>query len=432
MATYGDKTEPGIITQLDSALSVSTAGVSPSDVGIVGQADLTNGTADPNTAYEVTRATEARTLFGDEDESLLTNAIIDALVEGALPIYAVATSGSPATDDLSGLASTSGTLVNAPVSEDAADTSFVIDGVSKSTVVVYDDPSTYAPGADEVYLNPVTGEFELDGAPGDTDDTNDTVEYTYFEYDAALDALANQEGDEVDFVVPLSENQDVVGYAQTVVNNLANDYEFAILLAAPAMYLDPQAYVQEYNDSRLQVIYPTRFEDNRSALGAYAGKRAALGLNRTPINTRLTTSDRLAVTLSRDDRGALLEELVVPLADEAPSTRIVDDLTTISPDDPDESNIDYGFKRLVVDYIVTVTRLNEEPFIGRLNTPTTRNSFADLVAGELDELQASNAVVDYTINVEKVSADTASLEVFVDVPAPVRFIENDFLIGSGA
>lgn len=433
MATYGDKTEPGIITELDSALAVSSAGASPSDVGIVGQADLANGTADPNTTYQITRTTQARTLFGSEDESFLTGAILDAFREGAFPVYATATAETDVTgEDLSGLSSTSGTLANAPVSEVAGDTLFTIDGTDKTTVIVYDDPSTYDVPGGEVYFNPVTADFELDAVPGDADDTNDTVDYTHFDYDSACDALAADEGDVVDFFVPLSENTDVVDYAQTVVDDMEAEYNFAILLAAPGVDIDPATYTNSYDDSRLQLVYPTRFEDNRSLLGAYAGKRAALGLNRTPINTRLTTDDRLNKSVSRDARGQLIDERIVPIADENPTARIVDDPTTVTADNPDESAMDYGFSRLVMDYIITTTRLNEEPFIGRLNTAATRNTFADLVAGELDELRSSNIVAGYTINVEKASADTASLEVFVEVPAPVRFIENDFLVGSGA
>ena len=433
MATYGDKTEPGIITELDSALSVSTAGASPSDVGIVGQADLTNGSADPNTAYEVTRATEARNLFGDETESLLTAAILDAFREGAFPVYAVATDEVAVTDeDLSGLSSTSGSLNNAPVSEDAADTVFTIDGSTKSTVVVYDDPSTYSPGDGEAYLNPVTGDFELDRVPSDSDSTNDTVDYTHFDYVAGNSALATEAGEEVDFFVPLSENQSVVDDAQTTVDNMAAEYNFAVLLAAPGINVDPSTYTNPRDDSRTQLVYPTRFDDTRSALGAYAGKRAALGLNRTPINVRLETDDRLHVSLSREERGSFIDERVVPIADESPAPRIVDDPTTVTDSNEKEAGMRYGFARLVMDYIMTVTRQNEEPFIGRLNTAATRNTFADLVAGELDELQSSNIVTSYTVNVERVSADTASLEVFVEVPDPVRFIENDFLVGSGA
>lgn len=434
MATYGDKTEPGIITELDSALAVSTAGESPSDVGIVGQADLTNGTADPNTAYEVTRATEARTLFGEASESLLTGAILDAFREGAFPVYAVATAETDVTsEDLSGLSSTSGSLANGPVSENPGDTVFTIDGTTKKTIVVYDDPATYTPGADEVYLNPVTQSFELDAVPGDADSTNDTVDYTHFDYPSANTALAaGESGEAVDFFVPLSENQEVVADAQTTVDTMESEYNFTVLLAAPGINVDPSTYSNNYDDSRLQVIYPTRFDDTRSALGAYAGKRASLGLNRTPINTRLVTDDRLATSLSREERGQLIDERVVPLADESPSVRIVDDPTTVTASNVDEANIDFGFSRLVMDYIVGVTKQNEEPFIGRLNTAATRNTFADLVANELSELRSSNIIIDYTVNVEQVSADTASLEVYVEVPEPVRFIENDFLIGSGA
>lgn len=438
MATYGDKQEPGIITTLDSAFNVSTAGAAPSDLGIVGQADLTNGSASANTVYEITKATTARNLFGDASESLLTQACIDALIEGAYPVYAVATSEVAVTgEDLSGLASTSGTLANAPVSENGADTVFTIDGTAKSTNVIYTDPHAESPAAGEVYLNPVTGDFELDAAPADTDSTNDTADYTYFDYPAGNDAMRDGAGADIDFLVALSENKAVADDVQVTASELEQEYNFSIALVGPGdTAIDPSTYVNPYDDSRVQVVYGTRFEDNTSLLAAYAGQRAALGLDRTPINVSLESNKRIASyqadDLNRTGRGNLGDERVVPLADEATGPRIVDDPTSVTDTNADEANIDYGFTRLLMDYVIAVVRANEKPFIGRLNNPAVRNTFRDLVDDEMAALKRSGSVLRYTLGVSKVDATTASLELSVEVAKPIRFIENDVTVGESA
>jgi len=441
MATFGDKTEPGIVTDLSSALNVGTAGAAPSDLGIVGQADLAStgsDGADPNIVYEVTRATQARTLFGPEASSLLTQGIIDALIEGAFPVYALAPEEiDVAGEDISGVAGTSGTLSQTPVIEDAASISFTVDGVAKTTVLTYEDPSTKAPGADEVYVNPVTGAFELDVAPSDTDTSNDTADYTYYDYPTAIDAMVAGAGDTIDFFQPINENQDVVDYAQSANKSMAAEYDLALAVLGPGdTVIDPATYTQSYDDSRAQVVFGTRFEDNSSLLAAYAGKRAALGLTRTPIGLKLESTKRMASyqasLLDRTARGQLIDANVVPLADEAGGIRIVDDKTTVTSSNAQEGNIDFGFTRLVMDYIITITRANEQPFIGRLNNGAVRDAFADLVKGELVALKNSGSVLSYTVNVAKVDATTASLEVGVEVAKPLRFIENKITVGSTA
>lgn len=437
MPTYGDTTEPGIITELDSALNVNTTGAAPSNLGMVGQADLANGTAAADTVYKVTRATQARTLFGVEGESLLTQGIIDALYEGAYPVYAAAPARVSVTgEDLSGLSSTSGTLANGPATEDAADTSFTIDGVSKTTIITYEDAHSKAPGTDEVYLNPVTKNFELDAAPADTDSTNDTVDYSYFDYLPAHDAMRDQEGETIDLFVTLNENQAVADDIQTTTSEMENESNLAIGFVAPGdTIIDPANYEPTYDDSRMQVIYGTRFDDNTSLLAAYAGLRASLGLDRTPINLNLRTDKRIAGyqadLLTRNDRGNL-NDLTVPLADEADGPRVTADPTTVTSSNTEEQNMDLGFTRLLMDYIVETTRANEQPFIGRLNNPAVRNSFRDLVQAELSALKSSGIVLNYTINVEKVDATTALLEVSVDAAEPIRFIQNKVTVGNSA
>lgn len=432
MADYGTTVEPGIVTNVTSATTVSTDGASPSDVGIVGQANLgagvDEGSATPNEVYMVTRSTDARNWFGRD--SLLTEAVTDALNEGAFPVYAVATEENQVTDeDLSGLSSTSGSLADGPVIEDGSEVNFTIDGVSKTTTVTYEDPSTLSPDTDEVYLNPVTQEFELDSAPSDTDETNDTVDYAHFDYPSAHQALVDGASEAIDFFVTLSENQAVKTDAQTKLGNMAEEYNFALGIVGAGARVDPLNYSNSFDDSRIQVVYPTRDADDLSILGAYAGKRASLGITTTPINKRLNAEKNLAVGLDKAERGELIDSYVVPLAEETAGARIADDVNSVSDENSEEANIRYGFTRLVVDYVTETVHTNEKPFIGRLNSPAVRNTLEGLLNSQLKPLTRSNAVLEYTVRVRKVDATTATVELGVETAKPLRFIENEIAVG---
>lgn len=432
MASIGSTLEPGIVSNITSGSTVATGGSSPADIGIVGQADLgpdaNEGSATPNEVYLVTRSTDARNWFGVD--SLLTEAVTDALNEGAYPVYAVATQEQTVSgEDLSGLSSTGGTLAEGPVDEDPAEVTFTIDGVEKTTVKTYEDPSTLSPDTDEALYNPVTGDFELDAAPSDADDTNDTADYVYHDYPSANAELVSEASEVIDFFVPLSERLSVKSDVQTKVGNMADEYNFAVALVGAGARVDPQNYTNSFDDSRVQVIYPTRDGNGKSILGSYAGVRASLGITTTPINKRLDGEKDLAVGLNKAKRGALIDERVVPLAEEAAGARIADDVNTVSDDNTDEANIRFGFSRLVVDQVISIVHRNEQPFIGKLNTKPVRDTLQSLIDTQLRPLENGNSIIDYNVKVNPVDATTASLELGVETAKPLRFINNDIAIG---
>jgi hypothetical protein len=363
---------------------------------------------------------------------MLTQGVIDALNEGAYPVYAVATAENEVTgEDISVVSDTTVALANAPIRENPESVTVTLDGTNLTTNKVYDDVSTYSPEAGECYYNPVRGNVELPSTPGDADSTNDTVDYEWFDYAGGIDVMVDNVPEVIDFLAPLSENGDVVDDANLTVGNMEDEYNLAIAVGGADIRLDPTNFTQQYDDSRTQVIYPTRFEDNTSAVAAYVGFKAQLGLTTTPINKRLSTNKRLAVTLNRAERGSLIDEQVVPLADEARGVRVVDDPTTVSDSNTDEQNLPYGFNRLVADYIITTTRNNQKPFIGKLNSQTVRSTLEGMVDESLNQLKSSDAVISYTVNIQKEDAVTAGLEMSVDLVEPLRFIENTVTIGNG-
>lgn len=438
MTTYGDNQEPGIITDLTSSAAVPTSGEAPSDLGIVGQADLANASnpADTTKVYQVTRASKAVEWFGPKDSSLLTQGVIDALNEGAYPVYATVAPSTATTEDISGTSSTTVSLNNAPIREAESSITVTLDGTTLTTHKVLDDASTYSPASDECYYNPVRGTLELPATPSDTDSTNDTVDYDWFDYTGGIDVMTGNVAETIDFLVPLSENISVVDDANLTVDNMQDSYNLSVAIGGADIHIpDTSNYTQRYDDSRTQVLYSTRFEDHTSAIAAYAGFRAQLGLGTTPINKRLATNKRIATfqadSMNRAQRGSLIDNQVVPLADESRGVRITDDPTTVSDSNTDEQNLQFGFNRLAADYIIETTRNNQQPFIGRLNSQTVRNTLEGLVSDQLTRLQESNVVISYTVNVQKKDAVTAELEMSVDLVEPLRFIENTVTIGNG-
>jgi len=437
MTQYGDYQEPGIVTEVTSALGQPTAGEAPSDLGIVGQANLGSetgqGSADANTVYVVESVRKAREWFGDEANSLLTQACIDALNEGAFPVYAVAAEEISVTgEDHGSVSETSFTLDNAPVTEDPADVTITLDDTDQEAVKVYDDPSANSPAEGEAFYNPVEATVELSAAPS----TNLTVDYTHYDYAAALEAMADNAGQYIDFLAPINENKDVVDKAQMVVGNLEDEYNLSVLLAGAGINIDPTSFENPYDDSRTQVTYGTRFADGSSLIAAYAGKRAALGIRTTPVRQALESNKRVmahqADDLTRAKRGTLIDKNVVPMKDEVGGARIMDDPTTVTPENSDEFNINYGFERLVLDYIIVTARQNQKPFIGRLNRPAVRNTLESLIGDQLAAVQASNVILDYNVQVSKGDATTAVLDIAIETAEPLRFIENQVTVGQVA
>ncbi|UBF22604.1 tail sheath [Halorubrum tailed virus 25] len=417
MVTIGSTTLPGVQADVESATSTGVNVGAAAQVGLVGQADLANGTANANEVYEVTTSVKARTWFGDG--SPLAKNCIDALTGGAYPVYAVAPEQIEVTnEDLSGLGSTSGTLANSPGPENASEYTFLVDGAVKDAVLTMDDPSTKSPGADEVYVNPVTGDFELDVAPS----TSGEVDYSYFDYPSATAALYGERGEVVDLVGLVNENDDVVSDALSVAEEHATRAEFTTVVAGAAPRLDASSFTNSFDTSRLQLLYPSRNAKDESIIGSYLGLRATLGINNSPIWKRLSDQRDLAVTLSKFEQEALVSEKVVPVADESRGARIVEDLTCVADSNAEEDAMRQVLHRLIVDYVTEVVYVASERFIGELHTRAARNALSTIIGGEMDQLLTQNSITDYTVTVEKVDAMTASVDVGIDTIDPLRNI----------
>jgi len=421
MVTIGNTTLPGVQTTVESSRSVGVFVGSPGDVGVVGQADFTEGVADPNTVYRVTSATRAQTWFGPR--SPLSQICIDALQEGAFPVYAAAPgSSSVSAEDITG--AEIGTLLNAPVSEIAEDTVFTVNGTECETILTYDDPSNDSPDTATVHLNPVDGSYKTFEAPSASGEVN----YQEYDYQTVVDEVRNEEGERIDFLASGTENEAVVGIVHDAVKEMEASYEFAIAVAG-AFMPDVVAYDTPFDSSRMQFIYPSRNEDGESIIGSYIGLRAALGMSASPMRKRLASQRDLWTRLSVPDTEAVLEHQVNPIADESAGARIIDDVTTVLPTNPDESEMDQGIARIVVDYVTLVVESNADPFIGELHTQSARNTLQSIIKSELKDLLSQNAITGYNVSVQEVDAMTASVDVGVQTIKPLRNVMANVTAG---
>lgn len=431
MTTIGNDVIPGIQTTVDTADTVAIALGSPTDAALVGPADSTaTDYPGPNEVQAINTPGDARDLFGEPSESQLTLAIFQAFAEGAKPVYACAVEGTVASQDISSLGSTSGTLDNAPASEDVTDYTITVDSTDKSPTLTLEDPSTKTVGTDEAFVNAVTGDFELDAAPS----TSGSIDYTHYDassYQLAFEAVADQRGETIDFLAPVQENLDVTEKARAQVTTMKGFYELAIALCGLPMDTDIVADITEntWDDSRLQLIFPARNSDGESTVGAYAGRRSALGLDASAMGKALNSQGRMYQRISLQNEKDLVNNNIVPIRSQTGGARIVDDPTTVTDQNSEEAGMRQGFARLVIDRVINIVKTNETPFIGRLNTPDTRNALETLLKNELEDLLKSDAIEEYDVTVQEKDAMSAQVDVTADTTDPLRNIYNNVLAG---
>ncbi|SEL17605.1 Phage tail sheath protein [Haloferax larsenii] len=426
MVSIGNSTLPGVQTTVDSATNAGVNVGASAQIALVGQADLANGTASADTVYEVRTPVKARDLFGSG--SPLAENIVDALTEGAYPVYAAAPAAQSVTAEDLGT-SQSGTLANAPVSEDPADVTFTVDGSDQTTVKTLEDPTTLTLNAGETAYNPVTGDYAHDVTPS----TSSDVDYDYFDYTTAIQAVETEEAETVDFLGVLSEDSGAVQEAHDAVKRMEDNYNFAVAVAGADEYIaDTSAFSNSYDSSRIQLLYPARDSDGVSIIGAYLGLRAALGINNSPIFKRLQTVKALSYTLSTTDQENLVAAKVVPVADESAGARIVEDLTCVADANSAEDNMRQVLHRLIVDYTTEIVNEVSEKFIGELHTQAARNALRSSIVARLGGLMDLNAITGYVVTVEEVDAMTASVDVGIDTIDPLRNINATVTAGAVA
>jgi len=418
----GNTKEPGVTSSVNSAPFVSGSADSPGTPLIVGEADLDSGSANTEEVYSISNGSQAQNLFGKD--SRLTYNIFGASNQGASPILAVAPEEETVSQDLSGLTDTTSQLDN-PAKESVEDMTVTVDSEDKTVEFYLEDLEEKTVESGKVYFNPATDRFKLDETPS----SSGTFEYTHVKYQSALNAVEEYGGD-FDFLTALKERSGVTSSVLGTVTTRASEYSFALAVAGVEPPVDASEFSNSYDDSRLQLVAPSRMDNMESLLGAFVGLRAAIGISSTPINQRLVLRDRPYRALNETERGDLIDKFVTPLQRIGQSAAVVDDLTTVSDENSEEQAYKYGFSRLVVDFLIGTVHELEQPFIGKFNSPGVIGQLEDLLNKSARPLTQSNAIYSYNAEVELVTPTTAKVRFYADVAEPIRFIDNDFVIGN--
>jgi hypothetical protein len=420
--TIGNPNLPGVYATQESGSAVRPSTPSPADVGIVGEADLVNGAAVANTVYTVTTASQASRLFGS---SPLGRNVADAIQNGSMPVYAVAASSVSVTDeDVSGF-TTSGTLANAPVSEDPSNVSISIDSTSKSVSRTFMDPQSVTVGADEAVYNPTTGEVELDIAPS----TTGLVSYDYLDYNAAIDALANDMGTVVDFYGVLTENAAVLSHLESTINALVTERNFAMGVIGAASYItDTSAYSLPVDNQRMQLAFGSRDADGESLIGAWVGRRGAIGIQRSGMRVRLSGKTAVYHSLSDQQKEELHAQNVLVFETDRGSVRSMNDPTAVDPTSSAAEAYNNGLAAVVADYISEVVINASESFISRLNTESALRNLEDIIRSGIDALVDADVLVSYSVFAESIDARNVRVEIGLEFAEPIETI-NVVLVG---
>lgn len=421
----GSDAEPGITARVDSGTSLSVTGTSAGTPLLVGGADLESGTEVANEVVTISNVREARRSFGPEESSHLTQAILDAMNNGASPVLACACEENQRSMALDTL-ETKITEVGEPMREELADVTITVGGTEATLMkTIYDlnlmGPEM-SPDQGEAVVNLATNRLMLPEIP-----STGEIEYTALDYQAALEAVVRS-GREHDFLGVLKEGQAFDAY--NTAEKLAAEETFVLAIAGAGPMVTPDDYTNTLNSSRIQLIAPSRTEIGRSMIGAVVGKRAEIGLSTTLINQRVDNHARAEQSLNQDDRGTMIDNYVTPMKTIGRTSKVKDDLTTVDPqENTEEANFRFGFSRLAVDFLVGVTISYERQFIGEFNSPGVIGQMQDLLTEDARALKDSAIVYDYTVDVSQSGPTTLTVDFRADVAEPIRFIENEFTIG---
>lgn len=426
MTTIGNDTTPGPVTTVTTANFVGVYPSSPQDVALLGPADIGanpgQGNATVDTVYHIVSSAQAHDLFGND--SMLAQACEQALANSVKPLYAVAPAEKTATAEDIGLTAEF-SFANAPHKESADHYTITVDSTVQTVIITYDlDAAT--PAAGECYVDPVKGKGKLSAAPA----TSATADYTYYDYTLAFDEVSDKVGAVVDFIAPLQENDTVAAELETTVGEMQGLYDFCIgLFGAGTTISDTAAYTNPFDNSRMQGYYPSRKADGSSIMGAIAGKRGALSLSTPALGASLAGVGRLYHRLNAAQKANLLNAKINPIENRAGGASLVDDLTTVADGNSAESGYDTGFSRMVMDEVILVTIQNEATFIGRLNSENTRNALKGVLETQLSNLERSQAIETFKVEVFERDARSADVNVSVELVKGLRNIYNTITAG---
>lgn len=432
--TYGDF--PGVkITTAGGAITGVAVGRAQKFV-LIGSGS-SEGSAPVNTATQINGRIDADRKFGSGTE--LAENMKDALANGANISFLYGIRWD-VTDETETLESTSGTLSNAPIVEDANSITVTGDpGGADTDISVefrYDSPPTNDATADTAYINPITGEVEIES-------TETSFEVVYDSPDVAS-ARAEAEtvlGDEeTGLIGQLVENEDLATDLSGSVNTLRGEYKLAmgIQAAQPNANSDDNtpdydtgSYTDSIDNDAMFLHAPARKEGSQTtitgALGGYMASRP-LGPDGSIYGDSLTVDD-LDDRLSKADNDNLRDKKVIPVR-QSPQGGSVEISDNISTSEETDWIRDYWTRR-IVDQVILISKAVGDSIIGRINDQRTRDTVTTTIKSELKGLADDRLITtEYFVDVYQVDANTVGIDVGITPQGIVKQVDISITINT--
>lgn len=429
MATYGSfpgvqvQTVSGGITGVqigeeEKLVLFGEAGYDDTTNPADGDEDAVSGTATSSSAEQINARREANDKFTDGSE--LAEGMKEALANGANIeyLYGVAVPRLNAVGESQ--AAQTGTLDHFPVYEDEATVVFDDGGTVLDVEFRYNGAPVTPGTTDTVYVNPLTGEYAADAAPG----TSFAVDYKHLDYSGAFSATNVRNvvrEDETGVYVALSDSDTVSASLQSEVSTLRSNYQLVTALSVaepnansaetpPAPRYDTANYGNANQSITSEFYYkfaPGRKEDeNATVMGGVGGLFAGNAINDPIYNEALNGYSALEQKFSKSDADNMRAEDVIPIRDTG-SLRVKGNRST-AYGSADSVAADF-FSRRITDRVILIGKQVGDNIIGRINDSDTRSR-----AEEEIESQLLSLVQDRLIQPNTNSETSWAVEVYED------------------
>ena len=398
--------------------------------------DSNNASASTESPEQINARNEADSTFGSGSE--LANAMKDSLANGANIdyLYGVAPERyirqeSPGTQ--------TGTLSNTPLYEDSSEITWTDEGgpTTMSVEFTYDGAPSTPTDSDTVYVNPFTGEWAADSAPGTG---GFTVDYRSLDYSTAFgvtDVRNVLNEDETGVYVALSESDSVASALQTEVKTLRERYKLVNALHAAEPNDNEDVLDSNGNHTRFDARYdtsnydsanqsvdadyfykfaPVRQEDEQTTvMGGVGGLFAGNPIDDPIYNDPLQNYQALEESLSKSGANDMRDENVIPIR-QAGSIRVKDNLSTSTNSDWERD----FWRRRITDRVILIAKTVGDTIIGRINDEDTRSAAQRQVESEIrslvdDRLLKPNTTDESNWFVDVYESSTNSDEVKIDI-----------------
>jgi len=435
--TYGDF--PGVkVTTAGGAITGVAVGREQKLV-LVGVGDSGTGSASVNTATQIDSRLDADRKFGDGSE--LAEQMKDALANGANINFLYGVMADVQDAGPENFTSTSFTLSNAPIIEDASTITVTGDPGGANTDLSiefrYDSPPTNDGTADTAYINPITGEVEIEST-----ETAFDVEYDHPDVASARSEAETVFGDEeTGIIAQLFEQESEATNLSGSVNTLRGEYKLAMGVQAAqpngnqqeddGAYYDTGAYSDSIDNDAMFLHAPARKDESDvTVTGALAGYMAgaALGPGGSIYGDNLTVDD-LDQKISKSEAQDFRDAQVIPIRQppQGGSIEIADNLSTSTEEDWVR---DY-WRRRIVDQAILIAKTVGDSIIGRINDERTRDTVQTTIQSELKGLSEDRLITDnYFVDVYEVDSDTVGIDLGITPEGIVKRVDVSITINA--